>query len=224
MSDRKITSLLNKIKARTENYIWSKRRVFYTKKLRKMIDGKSIPTIFSCNCTGGVMYHDLGCRFLSPTVNLYMSCSDFIKFCENYKYYCSLELYPYKGKIIRDYPIGVLGDITLFFVHYHSFDEAKQKWKERTKRINEKNIRVIATDRDGCTEEIKDRFEKLPYKKVMFTHLPDLKHKNCFYVSGFEKDPQVGTVIDHDGKISGKRYYDQFDWVTFLTEDNPYAE
>ena len=38
------------------------------------------------------------------------------------------------------------------------------------------------------------------------------------YIKGFENENQVGTVLESEGKISGKRYYDQFDWVKFLTE------
>ena len=175
-----------------------------------------MPTIFSCNCTGGVMYHDLGVRFISPTINLYMSCEDFIKFCENFEYYFSLDMEPYVGSIKREYPICTLGNLTLFMVHYNSFEEARDKWNERKLRVDRNNIRIIATDRDGCTEELKDRFQKLPYKKVMFTHLQDKKHKDCFYIRGYETESQVGTIVEHEGRISGRRYLDQFNWVKFL--------
>ena len=40
-------------------------------------------SILSMNCIGGVLAHDLGIRFNSPTVNLYMRAEDFIRFCEN---------------------------------------------------------------------------------------------------------------------------------------------
>ena len=198
--------------------IWNFKRNIKNKRLRELFSNNKIPTIFSCNCTGGVMYNELGWKFNSPTINLYMNCEDFIKFCENYKYYCSLNLLPYEGEIVRDYPICTLGDLTLFMVHYNSFEESKEKWNQRCKRIDDKNIRIIATDRDGCTEILKDRFEKLPFKKIMFTHLPDEEHTDCFYIKGFENDTQVGTVVDPSDRIGGKRYYDQFDWVKFLIE------
>ena len=44
------------------------------------------PTIISCNCIGGIIYNELNLQFLSPTINLYMNCEDFIKFCENMEY------------------------------------------------------------------------------------------------------------------------------------------
>ena len=210
--------LVTKIYRRICNYIWQKKRKKINAEYREKMLGCDVPTIFCCNCTGGVMYHDLGERFLSPTVNLYMPCEDFIKFCENYEYYFSLEMQPYNGNIKRDYPICTLGDLTLFMVHYSSFEEAKNKWNERKLRIKRNNIRVIATDRDGCTDELKERFQALPYKKVMFTHEPDIRYKDCFYIQGFEKEEQVGTVVEHEGLVSGLRYYDQFDWVDFLAK------
>lgn len=39
---------------------------------------------------------------------------------------------------------------------------------------------IINCDREGMTEEVKDRFEKLSYRKVMFVHKPDKKHPSCF--------------------------------------------
>lgn len=210
--------MIHKIYNRICRGIWKLRRKQICIQYREKAKKCETPTIFSCNCTGGVMYHELEWKFLSPTVNLYMSCEDFIKFCENFEYYFSIELEPYEGEIVREYPICTLGDLTLYMVHYRSFEEARDKWNERKKRVNKYNIRIIATDRDGCTEDLKDRFEKLPYKKVLFTHLPDKMHESCFCIKGYENDVQVGTVVEAEGKISGKRYYDQFDWVGFLTE------
>ena len=192
-----------------------KRRRYLTKKFSNL-DNKDF-TIFSCNCTGGVLYHDLNMKFLSPTINMYMVCEDFIKFCENPKHYLSLEMEEYKGDIVRDYPIATLGDITLFLVHYESIGEAAKKWNRRKARINWDNIFVIGTDRDGFNEELSNRFDLLPYKKVLFTHLPD-DNPNHFYIKGFEDETQVGTVVEKTSRLSGKRVYDRFDWVTFFND------
>ena len=37
-------------------------------------------TIISQNCIGSIMYHDLGQKFLSPTINMLFEPSDFVKF------------------------------------------------------------------------------------------------------------------------------------------------
>ncbi len=176
-------------------------------------------TIISMNCTGGVISHDLGLQFRSPTVNLFMRAEDFTKFCERLEYYLNIdEITECKDKSIiedRTYPIGRLDDLTLFFVHYHSFEEAVQKWNERKKRVNWDNIVIINTDREGMTDELKDRFEKLPYRKVMFVHKPDKLHPSCFYLKGYESEKSVGIVTEPIG-WKGLRPIDQFDYVAFL--------
>lgn len=65
------------------------------------------------------------------------------------------------------------------------------------------------------TEELKDRFEKLPYRKVMFVNKPDKKHTSCFYLKGFEEEKSVGIITDPEG-WKGLRPIDQFDYVNFL--------
>ena len=41
------------------------------------------------------------------------------------------------------------------------------------------------------TEEVKDRFEKLSYRKVMFVHKPDKNHHSCFYIKGYENQESL---------------------------------
>lgn len=44
-------------------------------------------TILASECAGGVIYHKLGLKFLSPTINLWFKPSDFLKFLNNLEYY-----------------------------------------------------------------------------------------------------------------------------------------
>lgn len=176
-------------------------------------------SILSMNCIGGVLAHDLGIRFNSPTVNLYFRAEDFIRFCENPAYYLTIdEMTPCTDPEIigeRTYPVACLGDLVLFLVHYDSVETANRKWQERKKRIDWNNTVIIATDRDGMTEELKDRFEKLPYRKVLFTKVPDPIHPHCVYIPGYEQEESVGQITVPYG-FAGKRPIDQFDWVAFL--------
>ena len=148
-----------------------------------------------------------------------MKAEDFIKFCEKLEYYLSVERMEkcYDPAIIgeRQYPIAYLDDIILYLVHYQSVEEAQEKWNERKKRVDKNKIVIINTDREGMTEELKDRFEAIPYKKVMFVHQPDEKHPSLFYISGYEQEPSVGIITEHIG-WKGLRPIDQFNWVDFL--------
>ena len=45
------------------------------------------PTVFASNCNGGVMTHDLGLQFRSPTVNLYIRPKEYVRFLGNLQHY-----------------------------------------------------------------------------------------------------------------------------------------
>ena len=213
--------MLKKFVRRIRKICWEKNRKKINHAMRERLLTEDV-SIISANCNGGIISHDLGLQFRSPTVNLFIPAEDFIRFCENLPHYMSVETMtectdPAVTKNV-DYPVARLDDILLFLVHYSSVEEAQRIWDQRKKRINWNNIVIMATDRDGMTDALKDRFEKLPYRKVMLTHLPDEKHPSCFYISGYEKAPCVGIVTDHDN-WSGTRPIDQFDYVSFLNEN-----
>lgn len=208
--------ILNAIKHR----IWAFFKKRRCKEYRKRFTNEGV-SIISMNCTGGILYHDLGLQFLSPTVNMYMKAEDFIKFCENLRYYCSVDkMIECTDKSIvgdRKYPVAKLADIYLYLVHYKSVEEAQRKWNERKKRINYNNIIILNNDREGMTDALMDRFENLPYKKIMFVHRPVLKRDSRLfhYLPGYENDSCVGIITDPKG-ILGLRPIDQFNWVDFL--------
>ena len=122
-----------------------------------------------------------------------------------YRYFDSLEdvLYSY------------LDDILLYLVHYATVEEAQKKWNERKRRINWDKIVVINSDRNGMTDDLKSQFEKLPYKKVMFTNLPNDKFPSSYYLTGSESEECLGLVPEPIGWF-GKRRTDSFDFVEFL--------
>ncbi len=182
--------LLDKV----QHLIWKHQHHQLQKKLRARFASPP-PTILSCNCLGGVLYHDLGLQFTSPTINLYMNNPDFIRFLENLEHYLTLPIIPYNGQIERNYPIGQLGDLTLFLVHYPTVEEANDKWQQRKARMDRENIFILATDRDGFTPELLQRFNNLPYPhKKLFTH-QYINNPDCVYIRGFEKEGAVGSLI-----------------------------
>lgn len=182
-------------------------------KKREMLKNKNI-TLISCNCVGCCMLNDLGLRYNSPFVNLYLEASDFIKYLKSPQYYNSQNLNFIKTE---RYPVAFLADIKIYFVHYKNEEEAKESWERRIQRMDFTNPFVIFSDREGCTHEMLKEFDSLPYKnKVVFTHLPNKDIKTSFYVKGFEDDECVGNLIRWKPKSKGKRYYDDFDYVAWF--------
>lgn len=134
------------------------------------VDYKSEPVSFiSCNCIGGMIYHDLKTRFASPTINLYIESPDFISFCMNLNYYLSKTDISFIDNTI--YPIGKIDNVLIHFLHYKTNDEALECWKRRAKRVNYENIKIIFSDRDNFNESLLVDFYKLPYKKVFYSHI-----------------------------------------------------
>ena len=182
-------------------------------------------TILSNTCIGGIISHDMGLQFLSPTVNLYIRPEDFVKFMENLEHYLSVELTEIEHP--ARYPVGKLDDLILYLKHYSSFEEAKTKWDERKKRINYDNLYVMMTDRDftppdkerrACGREVLERFSRLPYKKMCFTgkSYSDLE---CWRQIKKNRDGECVNIITDIVSYSGKRLYqyaEQFDYIDWL--------
>ncbi len=170
-------------------------------------------SIISNHCMGGIISHDLGLQFLSPTVNLRILPDDFIRFAENLKGYLAQEVTPVEEPSVN-YPVGMLGDVKLWFVHYKSFEEAVNCWNRRRKRVNWDNIRVMLTVREMCNDDILGRFEKLPYKKVAYANEAHPEFPSVMHY----KNPQgyISDIIN----IFGTRGYQAsgFDYINFLNQ------
>lgn len=175
------------------------------------------PTIIASNCNGTFILHDLGLKFNSPFINLWIEPGDYLKLLANFDEYMGMDLKEIHVENI-DYPVGKLGDISLYFQHYDTFDNAKKKWNIRKERINKDNFFVLFTDRDGCTYEQLQEFDKLPYRKIVFTNkeYPDIK--SSVYIKGFESQPSVGICSDFMPNKKWLRYLDQFDYVEWLNQ------
>lgn len=65
-------------------------------------------SIVSTNCIGGVIYHDLGLEFLSPTVNLTISLPDLIQMSKHLKWYMKQPLIE-KKDAGESFPVGYIG-------------------------------------------------------------------------------------------------------------------
>lgn len=175
-------------------------------------------SIISSNCTGAFILHELRQRFNSPTVNLYMDAKDYIRFLENLDIYLQCDLKEISNNQYN-YPLGALDDLVIHFMHYSSFEQAKEKWQERIQRIHTENLFVMMCERDGCSKELMERFDQLPYKnKVIFTHLPYPEIKSAFYISGFEKEKELGHLYKYQSIFNLKKHYDKFDYVKWLND------
>lgn len=118
--------------------------------IQRCLKNKDI-AIISNNCIGADICHNLGLRFNSPTVNLQILPSDFVKFCSKLDYYLSVEVKEcdvfsacQRELIMKEYgrnveelnfPFGICDDILIAFQHYNTFCEAKEAGKGVKKEL-----------------------------------------------------------------------------------------
>jgi len=168
-------------------------------------------SIISNNCWAATaIYQPFGLKYNTPTVGLFIMDEDYIRMLENLDYYLGSNLrfiVPEKSKYydkISDngkqevtYPIALLGeDVEIHFLHYHSQEEAEQKWQRRCKRINKRRLLIKMSLRDSGydKDEMANRFIKLDYpNKILF--VPDsvsVKSPNLIKVTELSRLNLVG--------------------------------
>lgn len=71
---------------------------------------------------------------------------------------------------------------------------------------------------DDCTENDLAEFDSLNFiNKVCFTAKEHSEYCSTYYIKGSQKNEKsVRNLCDHKGKLTGKLWLDEFDWVSFL--------
>jgi len=169
-------------------------REFRYAKIKKIRTGDfGDVTIISQNCIGGVVYHDMGKEFLSPTINLFFYAHDFVKFVQNLDYYLGLQI---NWRWKEEYPVGILGDIEIHFMHYDNSIEAQNAWNRRSKRIKKNRILVLSTDREGFDRQLFEEWKKIKYPKLLFTAQKELSIDNdSLFFPEYTEQGYVGDLI-----------------------------
>lgn len=194
-------------------------RRFHLCKKRRQFHNEGI-TLYSANCLAGVMLHDLGQEFRTPTVNMLFNFKDYIKFLSNLEHYLTVDPVD-TGRVYEGYYVSMLDDLRLYFAHVSSFEEGRACWNRRKSRVSFENVAVFMTDKqlEEPLEEADIRaFDALPFKqKVFFSAKPYPDIPSVYYMQEFAGQSEVGVLTDFRKKTFPKRrYYESFDFVAFL--------
>lgn len=212
--------LLKNIIKKVTNALCYRRRKRYHEKMKQRLENQSFSLIAS-DCFASFVYHDMGLQFRSPTINLFFAKEDFCTFACNLEGYFASELTEVKNHD-RHFPVGQLiyndVPIKIFFMHYKTFEEAKEKWDIRKTRVDFSNIYIIQTIHTGLTEEDVARFNKIPYKnKLLVTHKRFDDNENIYVHPIFDrKNYKTGTILRYRHLFSKKRPMDDVDYISFL--------
>ena len=207
-------SILNIIASKTTSIFENR----YENRLRSKLKNNNFSIICS-NCIGGIIYHRLGLKFLSPTINLWMWQYDYLKFVLDLERYLSLELEFIESEY--NYPVAKLGDITIYFNHYKTEKEAEESWNKRKQRINYDNLFLIMYDKDGLTEKDLEKLKDIKCKGKLV--ISNNKYKNLDYVINIPADmnnPETRYRLNKN-KLTGIRKFEKyFDYINWLNEGN----
>lgn len=175
-------------------------------------------SIISNNCWGGLISQKYGIRYNSPTCGLLIFGNDYVKFCKDLKKYTNMKLRFIElseakySDFFEDvsFPVGILGDIEIYFLHYSSEKEAAEKWYRRCKRINWNYLIYKISERENFTQQDMLHFSQLP-----------LKNKLIFASKKYTEDTIVIKDID---KLSGdetqiiEQCFDEADYLNSIFE------
>lgn len=126
-------------------------------------------SIISNNCTGGYVYQYFGISYKTPTEGLYFTTEDYLKIVERPEYYfnhkvelidANESVLAQKGKKIT-YPVGRIGDVEIYFMHYPDPKEALSKWHRRASRINFDKMFFLLTETELMKIEHINKFVEL---------------------------------------------------------------
>lgn len=172
-------------------------------------------TIISDNCWGGFVCQHFDLPYNSPFIGLFLFSPDYIKLLSDLRGYLSMNLKfitPNESKYsseldpnspLANYPIGLLGDIEIHFLHYPSESEAKEKWQRRVNRVNYDNLIVKFCDRDLATEKLINDFFSLPYKNKVFLSARKYEDKSCVKLKN-----ENGLIVNNE-------------WINYKKTVNP---
>lgn len=216
------------IPSRYEDFFENRALKRYQRKNKKRLINKNF-TILSNSCVGAQIYRDLGLRFDTPLVGLYITPEDFVKLMNNPKYWFSQPIT--EESVSLGFPVGILGgEIRIFFRSDKTFEEAIEKWNRRLERIHWDNIFLFFNPLEQdfgidinfknhiCSNDVASEFLKLPYKnKVLVTNKKRLLLSDeCVYMRryGFlEYPPYIGIISCISGKRIFDRYFDVIHWL-----------
>lgn len=189
-------------------------------------------SIISSNCIGGIIYHQLGLRFLSPTINLWFKPSDFLTLLIHLRLYMQCELVEDRSAN-EQYPVGILRDpnskrrsIHLYFQHYDSFKEARLKWEERKQRINYQNLIIIAVDsyEQPWSKNQLLKFDRLPYQhKIVLVGAGTSASKlniHSAVINNCSINNHLGDWWNLMDNVRHSRNFEQWNYVDFLNKMN----
>lgn len=182
------------------------------------------PAIICNNCFGGLVYHNLGLRFCSPTIDLYFTQKDYMAFLQGLEGYLQADLREVTDAP-ESFPVGELTcdgkSIRIYFMHYRNFAEARQKWDARRQRVDLNNVYIIWQTMYLSPQDA-EAFERLPWPNKMVIAKNNPTDSPCVQTLEVlaKPDYRMGEILEYKSRFSLQRHMDDVDYIGFLNTKN----
>lgn len=203
-----------------QNYILKKRARYSKKLLSKLKDTNF--TLITNNCSGGLIYNRLGLKFLSPTINLWFTDEDYLTFIYNLKEFVEQGELTEIEQTEYPYPVGKLtapcGEIKIYFMHYKTYEQAKEKWYDRRERIVWDKLYFIYELKPTSTKEQVEKFNNFNQpNKLIYSMKIDAESPYLIKIDS-KQNYFHGLSFNYKSKFSAKRWLDEINYVDFINK------
>lgn len=166
-------------------------------------------TIISNNCWGAHVYRYFNLPYQSPTIGMYFYGEEYVKFVGDLKRFCNCGIKMIRAEESRHYewlkaqnnthaPIALLDDeVEIVMLHFHSNEEAIEKWKRRAERVCWNNIIVKFSEQNYTTEEQLRQVDEMDYEKKIILTSHDYGLKSQVIFKEYEGCPQIPDEVTH---------------------------
>lgn len=179
--------------------------------------------IVSNNCWGSEAYTACARPYNTPFVGLFLYPDCYLKFLENFNDFLSADIeFEKRSRYFAatpKYPVGHLnGQVEIHFLHYPSEEEADEKWKRRTSRLQEeitKDVKIFfkLCDREDCTTQHLQRFHALPFSNKISLGLNPFPVASHLCVPHLSSKTEVSVI---NGLSLFRKRYKYFDFAKWI--------
>ena len=183
-------------------------------------------TIIANNCIAGFLYQKFNIKYYSPTIGLQFSQEDFVKFCSNFWHYINFELEESEDKKQEkfsslggekiNFPVGRIDDLVIYFQHYQTFENAREKWNERKLRIDKSKLFFIFVVYDNTSIQTIKAFESLPLKNKLILTNDETYASPIVFALHNRKNPWYEKI--NKTRFS-KKYYEKYNFYKWIIKN-----
>ena len=177
--------------------------------------------IVANDCLGSRFYKILKKEYNTPFVGLFLQPECFVKLVADFEHYMSQEIqfvkesrYSRINEIRNNheggYPLGLLGDLEINFLHYGSEAEALEKWDRRKQRIDWDHLYFMLVANGPCDESMMRGYvADLPQQRDCFHRCEGFSAPSCVYIPS--ETERMGNLYSQYHKFVGR--FDFASWI-----------